>query len=65
MWSLGLHARAQAQADSYHPRAKEEPLLRVLDLRFLDLQFGGLLSGLYKQSQITDLLDELYYDGLR
>ena len=39
--------------------------MRVLDLRFLDLQFGGLLSGLYKQSQITDLLDELYYEGLR
>ena len=39
--------------------------MTVLDLTFLDLQFGGLLSGLYKQSQITDLLDELYYDGLR
>ena len=37
----------------------------VLDLAFLDLQFGGLLSGLYDQSQITDLLDELYYEGLR
>ncbi len=37
----------------------------VLDLGFLDLQFGGLLSGLYEQSQITDLLDELYYEGLR
>ncbi len=65
--SLGLvctleHRRA---GRFVHPRAKEEPLLRVLDLRFLDLQFGGLLSGLYKQSQITDLLDELYYDGLR
>jgi hypothetical protein len=36
-----------------------------LDLGFLDLQFGGLLSGLYEQSQITDLLDELYYEGLR
>ena len=34
-------------------------------MRVLDLQFGGLLSGLYKQSQITDLLDELYYEGLR
>jgi hypothetical protein len=61
-----LHGRAQAQADSYiHERAKE-PLLTVLDLRFLDLQFGGLLSGLYKQSEITELLDELfYYEGLR
>jgi hypothetical protein len=39
--------------------------LPVLDLGFLDLQFGGLLSGLYEQSQITDLLDELYYEGLR
>ena len=40
--------------------------MRVLDLRFLDLQFGGLLSGLYKQSEITELLDELfYYEGLR
>ena len=67
MRSLGLvctleHRRAGRLV---HPHAKEEPLLRVLDLRFLDLQFGGLLSGLYKQSQITDLLDELYYDGLR
>jgi hypothetical protein len=31
----------------------------------LDLQFGGLLSGLYEQTEITDLLDELYYGGLR
>jgi hypothetical protein len=39
--------------------------LTVLDLRFLDLQFGGLLSGLYKQNEITELLDEIYYEGLR
>ena len=37
----------------------------VLDLAFLDLQFGGLLSGLYEQTEITDLLDELYYEVLR
>jgi hypothetical protein len=47
-----------------HPRAKES-LLTILELRFLDLQFGGLLSGLQKQSEMTELLDELYYDGLR
>lgn len=39
--------------------------MTVLYLSFLDLQFGGLLSGLYKQSEITELLDELYYEGLR
>jgi hypothetical protein len=39
--------------------------LTVLDLGFLVLQFGGLLSGLYEQTEITDLLDELYYEGLR
>jgi hypothetical protein len=37
----------------------------VLYLSFLDLQFGGLLSGLYNQTEITELLDELYYEGLR
>ena len=47
-----------------HPRAKES-LLTILELRFLDLQFGGFLSGLQKQSELTELLDELYYDGLR
>jgi hypothetical protein len=47
-----------------HPRAKES-LLTILELRFLDLQFGGLLSGLQKQSEMTELLDEFYYDGLR
>jgi hypothetical protein len=36
-----------------------------LELRFLDLRFGGFLSGLQKQSEITELLDELYYDGLK
>jgi hypothetical protein len=46
--------------------------LTVLDLTFSDLQFGGLLSefggllsGLYEQTEITDLLDELYYEGLK
>ncbi len=39
--------------------------MTVLDLPSLDLQFGGLLSGLHRQSEITELLDELYYDGLR
>ncbi len=39
--------------------------MTVLDLRSLDLQFGGLLSGLHKRSEITKLLDEIYYDGLR
>ncbi len=39
--------------------------MTVLDLRSLDLQFGGLLSGLHEQSEITELLDELYYDGLK
>ena len=39
--------------------------MRVLDLRSLDLQFGGLLSGLHRQNEITELLDELYYDALR
>jgi hypothetical protein len=39
--------------------------LTVLYLGFLDLQFGGLLSGLYNQTEITELLDELYYEGLR
>jgi hypothetical protein len=63
-----LEPRLDTSESSYagrfvHPRAKE-PLLTVLDLTFLDLQFGGLLSGLYKQSEITELLDELYYDGL-
>jgi hypothetical protein len=36
-----------------------------LELRFLDLQFGGFLGGLQKQSEVTELLDELYYEGLR
>ncbi len=39
--------------------------MTILDLSFLDLQFGGLLSGLHRQSEITELLDELYYDALR
>lgn len=26
--------------------------------------FSGLLSGLVDQGEITELLDELYYDGL-
>jgi hypothetical protein len=39
--------------------------MTVLDLRSLDLQFGGLLSGLHKQSEITELLDDLFYDGLK
>ncbi len=39
--------------------------MTVLDLRSLDLQFGRLLSGLHRQSEITELLDELYYDALR
>lgn len=39
--------------------------MTVLYLGFLDLQFGGLLSGLYNQTEITELLDELYYEGLR
>ena len=39
--------------------------MTVLYLSFLDLQFGGLLSGLYKQTELTELLDELYYEGLR
>jgi hypothetical protein len=33
-------------------------------LNLFGLQFGGLLSGLYEQTEITDLLDELYYEGL-
>ena len=39
--------------------------MTVLYLGFLDLQFDGLLSGLYNQTKITELLDELYYEGLR
>ena len=37
-------------------------LLTVLFLRSL---FGGLLSCLDAQAEISELLEELYYDGLR
>ena len=36
--------------------------MTVLFLRSL---FGGLLSGLGTQAEISELLEELYYDGLR
>ncbi len=31
----------------------------------LDLLSDGLLSGMVKQGEITELLDEIYYDGLK
>jgi hypothetical protein len=34
-------------------------------LTVLDSRIGGFLSGLDEQSELTELLDELYYDGLR
>jgi hypothetical protein len=30
----------------------------------LELLVGGLLSGLDAQSEVSELLEELYYDGL-
>ena len=34
-------------------------------LTVLDSRFSGFLSGLDEQSELTELLDELYYDGLK
>ncbi len=42
--------------------SKEAIPLRVLVLHPL---FSGLLSGLDKQSEISELLEELYYDALK
>jgi hypothetical protein len=41
--------------------SKEVVLLTVLVLHSL---FSGLLSGLDMQSEISELLEELYYDAL-
>ncbi len=44
---------------------RNERIPRTLEQMDMQRSFStGLLSGLQAQSEITELLDELYYDGL-